>query len=124
MSKHRNPPLRSAAHSRTSTRERVRRNSGRKTRRGKIELEVGSGNVFADLGFADADDLNFKVSLAVRANQAIETLGLPLAGVAKILATTPPQLAALRAFRLDSLAAEELASFVDCLETFPASDAK
>jgi hypothetical protein len=53
-----------------------------KGRNKRLEVEVGTGNVFADLGFPDADELNFKVPLAVEVTWLIETLRLPLAAAA------------------------------------------
>jgi|SRR5215510_12038333 len=57
----------------------------RKTRKSGIEYEVGSGNVFADLGLPEADDLLVKARLAHIINQEIKRQKLTQAEAAKIL---------------------------------------
>ena len=42
----------------------------------RIEYEIGSGNVFRDLGLADADELKIKSGLAIEITRAIRRLGL------------------------------------------------
>jgi len=41
-----------------------------------IEIEVGSGNVFADLGLPDAEKLKIKSGLVFEITKAIRRLGL------------------------------------------------
>ena len=41
-----------------------------------IEVEVGSGNVFADLGLPDADKLKIKSGLVIEITKAVRKLGL------------------------------------------------
>jgi predicted XRE-type DNA-binding protein len=41
-----------------------------------IEFEIGSGNVFADLGLPDAEELKVKSGLAIEITRAIRRLGL------------------------------------------------
>lgn len=41
-----------------------------------IEIEVGSGNVFADLGLPEADKLKIKSGLVIEITRAIRRLGL------------------------------------------------
>lgn len=41
-----------------------------------FEFEVSSGNVFADLGLADAEELKIKSGLAIEITRAIRRLGL------------------------------------------------
>jgi hypothetical protein len=42
----------------------------------RITIEAGSGNVFADLGFADAKELSLKVELAMEVNRLLRQRGL------------------------------------------------
>jgi predicted XRE-type DNA-binding protein len=42
----------------------------------RIEVETGSGNVFADLGLPDAEQLKIKSGLAIEIISAIRRLGL------------------------------------------------
>jgi predicted XRE-type DNA-binding protein len=48
-----------------------------------IEVELGSGNVFADLGFPDAEELQIKSGLAIEIISAIRRLGLTQQQAAK-----------------------------------------
>lgn len=45
-------------------------------RAGNEKIEVGSGNVFADLGFRNAEVRLVKAKLATRVGQSIERIGL------------------------------------------------
>lgn len=50
-----------------------------------VEYEVSSGNVFADLGLEDAEELQFKTRLIVRIQAAITERGLTQAEAAKLI---------------------------------------
>ena len=54
----------------------------------RVEVEAGSGDVFTDLGYADAKERRLKVCLALEVNQVLEKRGLPQAQAAKLRA--PP----------------------------------
>jgi predicted XRE-type DNA-binding protein len=54
-----------------------------KRRAEKIEYEVSSGNVFADLGFPDAEELLIKSGLAIEITLAMRRLGLTQQQAAK-----------------------------------------
>ena len=41
-----------------------------------IEIEISSGNVFADLGLADAEKLKIKFGLVIEITRALRRLGL------------------------------------------------
>jgi predicted XRE-type DNA-binding protein len=42
----------------------------------KIELEIGSGNVFRDLGLPNAEELKIKSGLAIEITRAVRRLGI------------------------------------------------
>ncbi len=42
----------------------------------KIEFEASSGNVFADLGLTDAEELKIKSGLAIEITRAVRRMGL------------------------------------------------
>ena len=42
----------------------------------RIAVEAGSGNVFRDLGLADAEELNIKSGLVIEITRAVRRLGL------------------------------------------------
>lgn len=50
-----------------------------------IEIEEGSGNVYADLGFADADEMLLKARLAARIGQIVAERGLTQRAAAGII---------------------------------------
>jgi predicted XRE-type DNA-binding protein len=74
-----------------------------------------SGNVFADLGLADAEEKQTKVRLAVAINQIIETMGLSQAATAERLHINQPKVSALRNYRLSGFSVERLINFLNAL---------
>ena len=80
-----------------------------------IAFERGSGNVFADLKLADADELNTKLVLAMRLNEHIRARGLKQAEVAKRLGIAQPNASALMNYRLDNFSSEKLMEFFNAL---------
>ena len=78
-------------------------------------FERGSGNVFADLKLADADELNTKLMLAMRLNEHIRAHGLKQADVAKRLGIAQPNVSALVNYRLDNFSSEKLMEFFNAL---------
>ena len=51
----------------------------------KIEFEIGSGNVFKDLGFPNPDEMQAKAHLVFKIQDTITERKLSLDGAAKIL---------------------------------------
>jgi predicted XRE-type DNA-binding protein len=74
-----------------------------------------SGNVFADLGFAGAEDLMTKANLALHIRNAIERLGLTQAEAAKRLGLDQPKISAIVNGRLDGFSADRLLRFLSAL---------
>lgn len=74
-----------------------------------------SGNVFADLGLADAEDLMTKTNLALHIRSAIERLGLTQAEAAKRLGLDQPKISAIVNGRLDGFSADRLLRFLSAL---------
>jgi carbon storage regulator CsrA len=72
------------------------------------QFEVGSGNVFADLGFPDADELQRKVRLAVAINREVAVRGWSQAHTAAVLGISQLQVSALLRYELDEFSAERL----------------
>ena len=91
------------------------RNSGRSRSRAAVddlEFEVGSGNVFADLGLANPDERLAKARLASAINTIIEDRGWTQAEAAKRLKTHQPVLSALRHGRLKSITYDRLVDWL------------
>jgi predicted XRE-type DNA-binding protein len=74
-----------------------------------------SGNVFADLGFADAEERKTKVRLAFAINQILQRRHLPQAVAARNLGVNQPKVSALVNYRLEDFSVEWLMHFVRVL---------
>jgi predicted XRE-type DNA-binding protein len=57
-----------------------------------VEVHRGSGNVFADLGLADAEKLKIKTGLVIEVRKAIRTRGLTQQDAAKPMSITEPKM--------------------------------
>jgi predicted XRE-type DNA-binding protein len=77
--------------------------------------EVGSGNVFADLGLPDAPELQAKADLAYEISQTIDQRGLTQVEAAEILGVDQPKVSALVRGRLDGFSMERLSRFLNAL---------
>ncbi len=69
---------------------------------------VSSGNVFEDMGFADAEERLTKTKLAVVINKIIEERCLTQKETTKILGLDQPELSALENGRLKGFSIERL----------------
>lgn len=68
----------------------------------------GTGNVLADLGFEDAEDLTAKVLLAVKLNELIERRGLSQAAAAEITGMTQSKVSQIGRYKLLNISLERL----------------
>jgi len=78
------------------------------------EIEASSGNVFADLRIANADEEQTKVRLALAINKCL--VGVTQMDAAKRLGTKQPNISALRNYQLDGFSAERLMHFLNALD--------
>jgi predicted XRE-type DNA-binding protein len=76
----------------------------------------GSGNVFADLGFGDAEERQTKLRLAFEINRVVKDRNLPQARVAELLNVNQPKVSALVNYKLDGFSVERLMSFLTMLD--------
>jgi predicted XRE-type DNA-binding protein len=74
-----------------------------------------SGNVFADLGIADAGERQTKVRLAMAINEALHRRGLSQEKAAKLLGINQPKVSALSKYRLEGFSVERLMRFLTSL---------
>jgi predicted XRE-type DNA-binding protein len=81
----------------------------------EIEYEESSGNVFADLGLPDADELLLKAGLARQISVIIEERGLTQAEAARILGTQQPRVSQLVRGALGGFSLERLIRFLNAL---------
>src|SRR5712671_3176711 len=75
----------------------------------------GGGNVFRDLGLADADVLQAKADLVFKISAIIEERGLTQVEAARILGVTQPKISALLRGRLDGFSLERIVRFLAAL---------
>jgi predicted XRE-type DNA-binding protein len=76
----------------------------------------GSGNVFADLGYKDAEDRQTKLRLAHALNRIIDERRLSQAAVAARLGINQPKVSALRHYKLEGFSVERLMTFLTALD--------
>ena len=76
----------------------------------------GTGNVFADLGYADAQERQTKLRLAHAINGVIARWRLTQAAVAERLGVNQPKVSALANYKLDGFSVERLMTFLTALD--------
>ena len=76
----------------------------------------GTGNVFADLGYADAGERQTKLRLAHAINRIISNRRLTQADAAEKLGVSQPKVSALANYKLDGFSVERLMTFLTALD--------
>ena len=76
----------------------------------------GSGNVFADLGYADAEERQTKLRLALALNTILDDRRLNQADAATRLGINQPKVSALRNYKLDGFSVERLMTLLTALD--------
>ena len=82
----------------------------------KKSIEEGSGNVFADLELADAEELEGKAQLAHRIGEIIRGRHLTQAEAADVLGATQPIVSNLMNGQLHGFSLERLVRFLNALD--------
>lgn len=77
-----------------------------------VEVLRGSGNVFADLGLADAEKLKIKTGLVIEIRKAMRRLELTQQEAAKRMGLTQPKVSDMMRGDLSNLSERKL---MDCL---------
>ena len=78
-------------------------------------VEKSKGNVFADLGLADAEQELLKAKLTLQVHRLLKARNLTQAETAKLLGTTQPQVSALTALKPVSVSVGRLMEFLTIL---------
>jgi predicted XRE-type DNA-binding protein len=86
------------------------------TRKLAEPIVESSGNVFADLGFKDAETRQTKVRLAAAINGIIDRLGRSQADAANRLGISQPKVSALLNYKLEGFSVERLMHFLTALD--------
>lgn len=77
-----------------------------------VEVHRGSGNVFADLGLADAEKLKIKSGLVIKIRKAMHDRGLTQLQAAKLMGITQPKVSDMMRGDFTNLSERKL---MDCL---------
>ena len=85
------------------------------TKSTESNVTYGSGNVFADLGFADADDRLVKSDLALRIVKAVKALRLTRAAAAECLGIDQASVACLLDGKLQRFSTAQLMVYLNAL---------
>ncbi len=84
--------------------------------RKREKVEAGSGDVFVDLGFADAGERRLRVQLAMRLNELIAARELTQAKVAALFGIPQPHVSELKNYKLTRFSSERLLRFLTQLD--------
>lgn len=79
-------------------------------------VEVGTGDVFQDLGFADAGERKLRLQLAMRLNDLTKDRKLTQTSIAAIFGITQPHVSELHNFKLSRFSSERLLHFITLLD--------
>ena len=78
-------------------------------------VEMGSGNVFVDLGLPDSAERQLRVQLALRLNDLLQAEGLTQAACAKRLGIAQPHVSELKHYKLSRFSSERLLHYITLL---------
>jgi predicted XRE-type DNA-binding protein/phage-related protein len=94
----------------------TRHDMTRRSGEGRDKIARGNDNLFVDLGFADADERQTKLRLALAINQLVGERGLTQARSAKLLGINQPKISTLANYKLDGFSVERLMTFLNALD--------
>ena len=80
------------------------------------KVEAGSGDVFVDLGFADAAERRLRVQLAMRINELTAGNGFTQAKAAALFGVPQPHVSELKNYKLSRFSSERLLRFLTQLD--------
>lgn len=83
--------------------------------RKKLVFEIGSGNVFADLGLDEADELYTRAALGVQVIKILNERGLTQKDAAEILDIKQPEVSAIMRAKFSKFSQERLIGFLNKL---------
>lgn len=82
----------------------------------EITVTKGSGNVFADLGCKNPEELKVKAKIAASINSIVQHRHITQAQTAKVLGITQPQVSDLKNGKLKHFSVERLFDFLNALD--------
>lgn len=86
------------------------------SKNGGVEIERGTGNVFADLGMPDAVSRQTKTRLAFEINAIVKARKLRQMAASSLLGIPQSKISALMNYRLDGFSVERLMDFLTLLD--------
>jgi predicted XRE-type DNA-binding protein len=92
------------------------RRNARTAKRDETAITRGTGNVFADLGYADAEERQTTLRLAHAINDVIARRRLTQAAAAATLGVGQPKISALAHYKLAGFSVERLMTFLTALD--------
>lgn len=93
-------------------RERLKAASARQRRTEMIEIEESTGNVYADLGMADAEEMLVKVQLSTKIGEIIKNHRWSQQQAAEVLGITQPKLSNMLRGQFHGISESKM---LDCL---------
>ncbi len=87
-----------------------------KSKKGGESITRGTGNLFADLGYPDAEERQAKLRLAHAINSIVERRRLTQAQAAEILGINQPKVSVLANYKLEGFSVERLMTFLTSLD--------
>jgi predicted XRE-type DNA-binding protein len=85
------------------------------TRQSRERIVSGSGNVFADMGLPDAEELDTKVRLGAALCRIVSRRGLTQAEVGSLLGINQPKVSALLHYKLEGFSIERIMRYLVAL---------
>lgn len=85
-------------------------------RRKQEVIEVGSGNVFRDLGLSEPYERELRTRLAMQLNELIAERGLTQAKASEILGIPQPHISELKHYKLRRFSSERLLRFLTLMD--------
>ena len=80
------------------------------------DLDMGSGNIFTDLGLEDADELYTRTALGIQVMKTIRGKGLRQQEAGKLLGLKQPDVSAIMRAKFRRFSQERLIGFLNKLE--------
>jgi predicted XRE-type DNA-binding protein len=77
---------------------------------------AGSGNVLADIGLPDAEELHAKMRMIVTISRTLEARELSRKDSAKLLTTTQKKVRLIHRYAIDDFSVEQLMRFANALQ--------
>ena len=94
----------------------AKRNADIQPELSEVAIIRGTGNVFADLGYLDAEERQTKLRLALAINDVIQRGRLTQALAADKLGVSQPKVSALANYKLEGFSVERLMTFLTALD--------